>query len=196
MTVTTEPTGPSQTCAVANGSGNASASVTNVQVACSVGYTIGGTISGLTGTGLVLQDNGGDNLTITGNGSFTFATALTSGSSYDVTVLTQPSSPSETCAVTDGRGPPPTLPIFPFPARRRWRANGLGERIRYGKSYRHVRHVGEILFQQLSRSAAKSCVLDRFIGQPGSLEAPDMVPRAPTDSSMTFGSIAVAIGLG
>ncbi len=104
VTVLTEPTGPSQTCAVANGSGNASASVTNVQVACSVGYTIGGTISGLTGTGLVLQDNGGDNLTITGNGSFTFATALTSGSSYDVTVLTQPSSPSETCALTDGTG--------------------------------------------------------------------------------------------
>ena len=25
-------------------------------------YTIGGTVTGLTGTGLVLQDNGGDNL--------------------------------------------------------------------------------------------------------------------------------------
>ena len=28
-------------------------------------FTIGGTVAGLTGTGLVLQDNGGDNLTIT-----------------------------------------------------------------------------------------------------------------------------------
>ena len=104
VTVLTEPSGPSQTCAVTNGSGNASANVTNVQVSCSVGYTIGGTISGLTGTGLVLQDNGGDNLAITANGSFTFATALTSGSAYDVTVLTEPSSPAETCVVTDGTG--------------------------------------------------------------------------------------------
>ena len=32
------------------------------------GFTIGGTVTGLSGTGLVLQDNGGDNLTITKSG--------------------------------------------------------------------------------------------------------------------------------
>lgn len=36
-------------------------------------YTVGGAVSGLSGT-LVLQNNGGDNLTITQNGSSTFAT--------------------------------------------------------------------------------------------------------------------------
>ncbi len=38
------------------------------------GFTIGGAVTGLTGTGLVLQDNGGDNLTITKSGPFVFPT--------------------------------------------------------------------------------------------------------------------------
>jgi N-acetylneuraminic acid mutarotase len=104
VTVLTQPSSPAQTCSVTNGSGTATANVTNVQVACASGFTIGGTVSGLTGTGLVLQDNGGNNLSITANGSFIFSTALTSGTAYAVTVLTQPSSPAQTCNVTDGSG--------------------------------------------------------------------------------------------
>ena len=66
-------------------------------------YTIGGTISGLSGTGLVLQDNGGDNLQVgSTQTTFTFATAVASGAAYAVTVLTQPSSPAQTCTVTNG----------------------------------------------------------------------------------------------
>jgi 6-phosphogluconolactonase (cycloisomerase 2 family) len=101
VTVKTQPSG--QTCTVANGSGMASANVTNVAVSCaSSGVTIGGTVTGLTGTGLVLQDNGADNLTIAQNGTFTFATALASGKAYAVTVLTQPAG--QTCTVTNGTG--------------------------------------------------------------------------------------------
>src|ERR1700740_2899467 len=40
----------------------------------------------------------------TGAASFTFATALSSGASYAVTILTQPSTPGQTCAVTNGSG--------------------------------------------------------------------------------------------
>src|SRR6266849_7004411 len=64
-------------------------------------FAIGGTILGLSGT-VVLQDNGGDNRTISANGGFTFATALTDTSTYAVTVLTQPAG--ETCSVTHGAG--------------------------------------------------------------------------------------------
>ena len=39
-------------------------------------YTISGTVSGMIGSGLVLQDNGGDDRTVTANGAFAFATAL------------------------------------------------------------------------------------------------------------------------
>ncbi len=67
-------------------------------------YTVGGTVSGLAGSGLVLQNNGGDNLAIAENGSFSFAASLTAGSSYAITVLTQPSSPATTCVVISGSG--------------------------------------------------------------------------------------------
>ena len=38
-------------------------------------YSVGGTVSGLSGT-VVLQDNGGDDLSVTASGPFTFATKL------------------------------------------------------------------------------------------------------------------------
>src|SRR5688572_26448047 len=44
-----------------------------------VAYTIGGTVTGLTGTGLSLRNDGGDPLTISANGVFTFATAIANG---------------------------------------------------------------------------------------------------------------------
>jgi hypothetical protein len=64
-------------------------------------YTIGGSVSGLVGT-VVLQNNGGDNLSLTSNGSFTFQTSITGGGAYAVSVLTQPMGPS--CSVTDASG--------------------------------------------------------------------------------------------
>ncbi len=64
---------------------------------------IGGTLAGLSGSGaVVLQDNGGDNLTLTANGPFTFATPLASGQTYAVTVLSSPSG--QYCTVNGGSG--------------------------------------------------------------------------------------------
>ncbi len=65
-------------------------------------YTVGGSVTGSVGSGLVLQDNGGDNLPISGDGAFTFATALSNGSPYSVTVLSSPIA--QNCAVTNGGG--------------------------------------------------------------------------------------------
>jgi hypothetical protein len=67
-------------------------------------YAVGGTVSGLINGGLVLQNNGGDNLTISANGQFTFPTSLVAGSSYAVTAVTQPSTPPQNCTVTAGTG--------------------------------------------------------------------------------------------
>src|SRR5262245_8391148 len=68
VSVQTQPS--NQTCTVANGSGTANAAVTNVAVSCSfnpgTAYTVGGTASGLSGS-VVLQNNLGDNLTVSGN---------------------------------------------------------------------------------------------------------------------------------
>jgi hypothetical protein len=106
VTVKTAPTNPAQTCSVLNASGTAAAKVTNVQVTCGQTVTISGTVSGLLGTGMVLQDNGGDNLTVSGSGNvpFTFATPLASGSTYAVTILTQPSNPAQTCTIINDTG--------------------------------------------------------------------------------------------
>ena len=103
VTVGTQPTG--ETCTVTNGSGTVgTANVTNVAVACTAPtFTIGGTLSGLnTGASITLLDNGGDSLTVTANGAFTFKTALASGKTYNVTVGTQPTG--ENCTVTNGSG--------------------------------------------------------------------------------------------
>lgn len=67
-------------------------------------FTLGGTVTGLTGTGLVLQNNGGDTLSITTNGPFTFSSALNAGAAYAVTVLTQPINPPQNCTVASGSG--------------------------------------------------------------------------------------------
>jgi hypothetical protein len=81
------------------------ADVTNVTVNCVTDtFTVGGTVSGLRGAGLVLQNNDGDNLSISADGSFTFATALNDLSAYAVTVLIQPSSPDQVCVVENGSG--------------------------------------------------------------------------------------------
>jgi len=67
-------------------------------------YSVGGTVDGLAGSGLVLQNNGGDDLSISANGSFTFSKAVANESAYAVTIKTQPRALSQTCTVSDGSG--------------------------------------------------------------------------------------------
>ncbi|MCC5813498.1 MAG: DUF1566 domain-containing protein [Leptospira sp.] len=64
-------------------------------------FTLGGNVTGLTGT-LVLTNDGVDK-SITANGAYTFDTAVNSGSTYNVTVKTQPSGQT-TCTVSNGTG--------------------------------------------------------------------------------------------
>src|ERR1700690_2791390 len=67
-------------------------------------YTIGGTVTGLSGPGLVLQNGGGDDLPISASGAFTFATRMPSSTSYAVIVKSSPTSPMQACLVPDGVG--------------------------------------------------------------------------------------------
>lgn len=90
VSVKTEPTG--QTCTLgSNASGTITSNIT-VTATCvnNPTYTISVAVSGLTGT-LVMQDDKSDNLTFTKNNTQTFATSYASGSSYTVSVKTQPS---------------------------------------------------------------------------------------------------------
>lgn len=104
VTVLNQPVGPLQICTVANGSGTATANVTNVAVSCVLAYTIGGTVTGVVGTGLILQNTGVEQLPITTNGEFTFVTPVPTGFAYTVTIFAQPTNPAQTCVVTPGTG--------------------------------------------------------------------------------------------
>ncbi len=64
-------------------------------------FAVGGTVSGLSGT-VTLQNNDGDQRTVSNNGPFTFPTALTAGAFYSITVAAQPSS--QACLVSRGSG--------------------------------------------------------------------------------------------
>jgi len=67
-------------------------------------YSIGGTVSGLTGSGLVLQNNGGNDLVVPANASsFTFNTAIAAGAPYVVTVHA-PQPAGLNCTVQNGSG--------------------------------------------------------------------------------------------
>lgn len=68
-------------------------------------YRVGGSLNGLAaGASVVLRNNGGDDLTLSANGSFSFATEVLSGNAYAVTVHTQPANPPQTCTVSKGNG--------------------------------------------------------------------------------------------
>jgi parallel beta-helix repeat protein len=67
-------------------------------------YTIGGIVNGLAGSGLVLQNNTADDLSIDIDGSFIFNTPMADGSDFAVTVLNQPIGPNQTCTVNGGAG--------------------------------------------------------------------------------------------
>jgi uncharacterized repeat protein (TIGR03803 family) len=103
VTVQTQPTG--LTCSVSNGTGTmGSAAVSNIAVVCSANtYTVGGTISGLTASGLVLLDNGADATTLSANATqFTMNTGIAYGGAYAITVQTAPAR--LVCSVSNGTG--------------------------------------------------------------------------------------------
>jgi DNA-binding beta-propeller fold protein YncE len=109
VTIGAQPIG--QTCSITHASDSVlSSNISNVDVSCvnnapppPTTHTVGGTVTGLAaGQSVTLLDNGGDNLTVNASGVFTFATGLTAGASYAVTVGAQPVG--QTCTVTNGSG--------------------------------------------------------------------------------------------
>ena len=94
ITVRQQPV--SQTCTVTEGQGTLSATTTVVVTCSSESYTVSGTVVGLySGQSVTLQNNSGDNLTVSDNTSFSFTTKVAQGATYLVTVKTQPTA--QTC---------------------------------------------------------------------------------------------------
>lgn len=103
VTVQTQPTG--EICGVSNGSGTVGTSnVTNVAVNCVVNtIKIGGTITGLSASGLVLLNNGSDATSIAANATqFVMGSPIAFAGSYSIAVKTPPGG--ETCQISKGSG--------------------------------------------------------------------------------------------
>jgi len=67
-------------------------------------FTLGGTVSGLAGSGLILRTSGFDQRQIAANGPFTFVIPVADGTAYDISVAAQPNNPLQTCTITNGTG--------------------------------------------------------------------------------------------
>jgi hypothetical protein len=67
-------------------------------------YTVGGTVSGLAGSGLILSLNASESRPQPMSGAFGFVTPMLGGASYTVTVASQPTTPAQTCSVSSGTG--------------------------------------------------------------------------------------------
>lgn len=105
VSVKAQPTAPNQVCTIGNASGVVgTGNVNDVNVACSTqGFVLGGTVSGLDAeTSVVLRNNGGGDLTVSANGTFSFASPVEGASSYAITVGRQPLWQS--CTVSQGSG--------------------------------------------------------------------------------------------
>ena len=105
VTIVDQPTSPTQTCTVSGGTGTVQAgNVESVLVNCNTNkFAVGGSVRGLLGT-VVLQNNGGDDLTVAANGTFAFPTPIADLASYAVTVLTQPGDPKQLCTLAAASG--------------------------------------------------------------------------------------------
>src|SRR4051812_37851841 len=95
VTIQTQPTG--QTCSLSSNATGTITANTTVTATCVSNFTISLTATGLVGT-LVVQDDKTDQLTFTTNNTQTFASKYASGSSYSVTIQTQPTG--QTCSLS------------------------------------------------------------------------------------------------
>jgi FG-GAP repeat len=88
-------------CGGGGGGGGGFLPLVSIPPASTPTFSIGGTVSGLTGT-LVLRNNGADESSISANGSFSFTQALPNGATYEVTVRTQPDG--QVCTLAGASG--------------------------------------------------------------------------------------------
>lgn len=66
-------------------------------------YTLGGSVSGLVGSGLFVRSNGFD-VRLDADGPFTLPGSFENGTVYDLQVEVQPNNPLQVCRVTNGQG--------------------------------------------------------------------------------------------
>lgn len=105
--VARHPAAPAQACSIRNGWGTVgTGSIPSVQVTCTSDIArLGGTITGLVGSGLeLMQSDAAVVQPLPGTTEFIFPGGLSPGMRYTVGVSRQPTAPSQTCTIRQGKG--------------------------------------------------------------------------------------------
>ncbi|XDD53481.1 beta strand repeat-containing protein [Leptospira sp. WS4.C2] len=109
VSIKTQPTLPVQSCSVSGGVGVVGfGDINSIIVNCDpLRYTIGGTITGLdgiTGLGLTNSVDGSTLNVAVASGAFAFTQTYLDGTTYNISVTTQPNHPVQDCVITNGSG--------------------------------------------------------------------------------------------
>lgn len=101
--VTVKSSPPSSVCTPTSNKGTTGTyNITTVVISCVTdSFALGGSVSGLTGSGLILI-NGPDRIAVPAGASSFALSKVAFAAPYGITVLTQPSN--QTCSVTNGTG--------------------------------------------------------------------------------------------
>lgn len=74
-------------------------------------FTLGGSVTGLAGSGMLIENIATDPLQISANGAFQFPRVFTTGHVYRIQVTNQPQNPRQACVVTNGEGTVTTVNV-------------------------------------------------------------------------------------
>ncbi|TGN09825.1 beta strand repeat-containing protein [Leptospira ilyithenensis] len=100
VSVTTQPSHPSQTCTLTGGSGTFStANITSLSISCgaATSYGVAVNVTGLA-SGTLTLNQGTESLTVSANGTHYFPSDLVNGAGYSLSISNQPAL--HTCALT------------------------------------------------------------------------------------------------
>ena len=109
VTITAQPSNPTQTCEISAAQGVIADNVSNVAITCNrVPYTVGGRVRGLTATGLVLQLSSpgaatAEQLNVAANATgFAFVQPVAPSTEFEIGILAQPTG--QACTLLFARG--------------------------------------------------------------------------------------------
>lgn len=102
--VVRQPESAGLLCYAEQSRGTVQANPVEIAVLCSTAFSVGGSVSGLVGSGLMLTTADGVALPIDRNGSFALPQKLRAGTSYRVSVGQEPRDPKQACSIQHGEG--------------------------------------------------------------------------------------------
>ena len=101
--VEAHPRSPTQFCTMTNGTGQVeNSNIEDISITCEGAYRVITNLSGLSGTGLVLNSTSGDSVSVSASGAIEMPTPYILSDPYEVSITSNPIEPWQTCTFTGG----------------------------------------------------------------------------------------------